>query len=387
MDRKKLDLCKNGIISIKNEAITAKQTPMTLQEARLLRLVIMQISKYDNSLMEYETTIPELADFLGITSTQTLYDDMFNICDKLTSQKIAVKTESSKHPWSFQPWMSEAIFNGSTIKLSLNEKVRPYVMQFNKLFTQYEMNDVLRIRSYYALRIYEILKMKFTSCKKKKNSFEFSLEQLRELTGTEEKFKQNGHFKLKVIDIAEREINEKTDLNIKIEMIKESRKYIGVRFIISEEKKKNELSSLSSEPEVLQDNPIPGQINLIDACKITDLLTEKNIPCSDNQAEQLLKAYDNDISERFLNNLDYVSKNKNIIYRVAYLLKIAKEDIAKEPDRISSDSKEKGKPRKTKSKKMTPISESRKQAYVELEKENQFAQELWTDLNISEMEK
>ena len=201
-------------LQLLNDGIIAKQTHMTMQEARLLRLVIMQVSQYDDDLMEYEVTIPEIANYFGITTTQTLYDDIFDICDKLTSKKIAIRTESTKNPWSFQPWMAEASYDGSVVKLALNKRIKPYVMEFNELFTQYEMKDILQLRSYYALRIYEILKMKYTSCRKKKNSFDFTLEELREMTGTEDKFKQIGIWKLRVIDIAEREINEKTDINM-----------------------------------------------------------------------------------------------------------------------------------------------------------------------------
>lgn len=378
MQDKKLDLCQNGKVSIRNDGITAKQTPMTLQEARLLRLVIMQISQYDDDLMSYETTIPELAVFLGITNTNTLYDDIFKICDKLTSQKIAIKTGSTKQPWSFQPWMSIASFDGSVLKLALNPTLRPYVMDFNTLFTQYEMHDILRLRSYYALRIYEILKMKYTSCLKKKNSFDFTIEELRDMTGTENKFAQTGHFRDKVLNIAEREINAKTDISVKIEEIKKSRRFIGFRFTVTEKAKTKQRKEPKQGLADKIETPIPGQIDLSGVYEIKALLESLNIPCSQTQAEKLFTAYDYDLA-RFKRNLDYVIQ-KCPDNPIAYLFSIKDEDIAPKADLPKPVKQE-----KTKSKKKNndePLSAERIQAYRDMEVDH--VEDLWPDLPITE---
>lgn len=377
MANKKLNLCGNGKISIRNDGIIAKQTPMTIQEARLLRLVIMQVSQYDDDLMEYEVTIPEIANYLGIATTQTLYDDIFNICDKLTSKKIAIKTESTKNPWSLQPWMAEASYDGSVVKLALNKRIKPYVMEFHELFTQYEMKDILQLRSYYALRIYEILKMKYTSCRKKKNTFDFTIEELREMTSTESKHNQIGHFRKKVIEIAEREINEKTDINITTEILKSSRKYIGVRFTVTEKSKLKRIEAPNPESASPAD-PIPGQVDLGDIYKVKELLNYKSIPCTIKQAEQLFVAYNSEISEQFLDNLDHVFKNKRIKNRVGYLITMANDHVAKESEIPIEVLEKKSNARKKKVETIEPMSESREQAYRDLEVE--FAEDLWPDL-------
>ena len=44
----------------------------------------------------------------------------------------------------------------------------------------------------------EILKMKYTSCRKKKKTFDFTIEELREMTSTENKHIQIGHFTVRL---------------------------------------------------------------------------------------------------------------------------------------------------------------------------------------------
>lgn len=374
-----LDLTKNKKVIMSNDAITGKQA-MDLREAKLLRLLIMQINMKDKNLMEYKASIKEIADCLEVDGSN-LYRDIQKICDSLTTRRLGIKTDDPKKQWKFYPWMSMAEYDGAgTLILGLNEKIRPFVIGLNTLFTQYEMIDILKINSFYALRIYELLKMEFTKFLKKKHAFEFTIQELREITDTEEKFKQIGSFRRNVIDIAEREINEKTDISIKVEEIKKSRKYIGFRFIVTEEKS---IQALDLEPETSAD-PVLDKGNITDIARIREILSSNNIPCSIKQAKQLFLAYDSEIGERFLDNLAYILKRKDVKNRVAYLLKIAKDHVAKEPGIVPADpaDKKKYKPRNNKIDPIETMSNSRKQAYIDMEVE--FAEDLWPELSVSE---
>lgn len=380
MTKLDIELTKNKKIVIKNEAIMGKQS-MDLREAKLIRLLIMQINKRDTELMEYEADITEIAKFLNIDSSN-LYRDIRSVCDSLTTRRLGIKMEDPKQPWKFYPWLSMAEYDGKgTIKIGLNEKIKSYVLELNELFTQYEMIDILAINSFYAIRIYEVIKKDYTSCRKYKNKFEYSIQELRELTDTEKKYSTIGAFKQNIIEIAEREINEKTDLLIKIEPIKKSRKYIGFRFIVNEKSKMKSIESVEMAVVKDKEQQIPGQIDYADALKILDLLADRNIPCTMDQAQQLLAAYDGQINGCFIDNLDYVAKNNRIKNRVAYLIKISNDHVAHEPDRPDQGTHQRKK-NKNRIETIEPMSEARKQAYLDLEVE--YTEDLWPDLPVDE---
>ena len=61
---------------------------------------------------------------------------------------------------------------------------------------------------------------------------ELDIDTIRIATGTEDKYRQMGHFKEKVIDKAVEEINEKTGYEISYEPLKISRKMVGFKFKI-----------------------------------------------------------------------------------------------------------------------------------------------------------
>ena len=61
--------------------------------------------------------------------------------------------------------------------------------------------------------------------------FDLSLEELREITGTEKKLKKLSDFKIRVLDKALKEIDENCNVVIKYENVKQGRKVIGFHFI------------------------------------------------------------------------------------------------------------------------------------------------------------
>ena len=72
-----------------------------------------------------------------------------------------------------------------------------------------------------------------------------SLEEIRECCGVKDKLKQYVHFKQKLLLIAQREINEKSDISFTFVEIKSSRKIVAIKFIIS----KNKAYELRNKPD------------------------------------------------------------------------------------------------------------------------------------------
>jgi Initiator Replication protein len=93
-------------------------------------------------------------------------------------------------------------------------------------------------QSSYGLGLYEFLKTRYIE-KKKKGYSEMTVNEFRSLMGLENgKYKEFKQLKKNVINTAIKEINEKTDLFVTIELEKMSRKVVKIRFQITENPKK-----------------------------------------------------------------------------------------------------------------------------------------------------
>jgi len=93
------------------------------------------------------------------------------------------------------------------------------------------------MNSAYSVRLYELL----VQWKTAKKTPVFELQQFREQLGVENnEYQRMYDFKNRVLDVAVKEINEKTDIQTSYDQVKRGRKIIGFKFVVKEKPKKTE---------------------------------------------------------------------------------------------------------------------------------------------------
>jgi len=231
MSEKKYKLIcdKDNYVVMENSLVKGQQD-MTLQEAKLLRLLITQAVKEDVNLKAYTITIVELSVFLQV-APNNLYRDIRLICDNLTQRVVRLGTNNPKNPWLTFPWMEFSSYDGAgNITLKLNQSIKPYVLELEKYYTQYQLKNILVLNSFYAIRLYELLK---TDEYRGTEYLEYSVSFLREFFDCKDNYTRISDFKRYVIERAEQEITRNTDLKIsKIEYIKKGRFINKIRFYL-----------------------------------------------------------------------------------------------------------------------------------------------------------
>lgn len=216
-----------------NDIIKGKQS-MTLQTARLIRLLVTQIAERDKDLKTYTCKITDLAKFLNIDSSN-LYRDIRGICECAMKSIVYIGTSNPKEPWEMFHWVSTAKYDGKgNLTLRLSDEIKPYVLELEKWFTQYKLKNILEFNSYYAIRLYEIIKCADGETGNTQSELEFEIEELRQYFGCENKYKPFADFKKNTIEVAVREINEKSDIWLKPTYKKWGRAYTSVSFEIHE---------------------------------------------------------------------------------------------------------------------------------------------------------
>ncbi len=216
-----------------NDIIRGKQS-MTLQTARLIRLLITQVVREDKDLKTYTCRITDLAKFFNIPKNN-LYRDIEKICETALKSLVYIGTGNPKQPWKRFHWVSSAEYDGEgNLTLRLSDEIKPYVLELDKWFTQYQLKNILEFNSYYAIRLYEILKCEDGATRNSRSEIEFEIDELRKYMDCEKKYKLFADFKRKVIEVAVREINEKSDIYLEVRYKKRSRSVSGVIFEIHE---------------------------------------------------------------------------------------------------------------------------------------------------------
>lgn len=222
-----------------SKVIQGKQT-MTLQVARMIRLIVAQVAMADDDLRTYTCKINELAKFLGVP-TNDMYRDIRKICANMMNSYIYLGTENPKSPWKMIHWVSTAEYDGmGTVTIKLSEELKPYVIGLSSYFTKYKLGEILSLNSYYAIRIYEIILCELgekrymtTDRYIDVEEISISIETLRKYLGCENKLIKMNDFYKKAIKVAVDEINEKTGIYLLTEYKKRGRKVDSIIFTVA----------------------------------------------------------------------------------------------------------------------------------------------------------
>ena len=301
-DTKVIDYNKNHYTVMANNIIRGKQS-MTLQEARLIRLLITQIAKDDKDFKTYKVNIQELARFLEIPDNN-LYRDIRNICQSLMSRTIKIQNGNQ---WKIFQWLQLAEYDGhGTITLMLSNQIAPYLLQLNAWFTQYQLKNILVMKSFYSIRLYELLKLTVGEDRRKKIEYTFSIQYLREYLECEHKFKQIGQFKDKILDIAVRDISEYSEYNCRYEGKKTGRSITDIIFYLElkeQKQEKKEEGEREKEQKELDLDDLIDQLREIINEKLKTKEYKAILEAANNNIELIQEKYELSKKQQKIENL------------------------------------------------------------------------------------
>ncbi|NMA58770.1 replication initiation protein [Clostridium cochlearium] len=222
---------KNNKLVVKHNKLIEFKGKMGLNELKLFSLVIADIKEQQDKIFKkYEINIDILKQ---TTEHKDFYNYMQEIAFNLENKRIIVENINEKGKRESYPIRlinrPKIVEDSKFLELYIDKDLIPYVLNLKKHFTQYQIENILRLNSRYSIRLYEIMKRwEFTE----KKEVEINLEELRNYLGVEEKYSRFYDFERWVLKVAKEEINKYTDLEIDYEKIKTRQSITSVLFFI-----------------------------------------------------------------------------------------------------------------------------------------------------------
>ena len=202
-----LDMCLNtsNYVCQANSLIGGKQA-LSINSAKIIRSAIMQVVREDSELRTYKVTISELAELLNV-SRNNLYRDIGKISDEILKSHVEIRLEQEGDAvrWKKINWVSFIEYQSDVgLAIKLNNDLKPYLLNLKQRYTQYTLDNILAMKSIYAIRIYELLQEQIRSMSMPfcGMDIELSVEYIRQSCGCEKKYERFSQFKEKVIDAA-----------------------------------------------------------------------------------------------------------------------------------------------------------------------------------------
>lgn len=233
-----------------NAIIQKSRYKLSLPEQKTIAYVCSMITPTSDNTYQLEYTF-DIRKYCRICGLD--YNNGKNYIDV----KAVLQSLSDKSMWLEQGdeevlvrWLAKVRTNKrkGTVFIRVDEDLVPYLFGLKKQFTEYQLIDVLAMKSAYSIRIYELLKS-YSGLKEKT----FALDELKKLLMVEDitSYERFPDFRRYVLDIAVREINNLTALHISYEPICKGRKVVKIKFIIHRKNGSEYVNAMANAEELL----------------------------------------------------------------------------------------------------------------------------------------
>ncbi|MBO3311020.1 replication initiation protein [Clostridium perfringens] len=308
---------EKNLVSKSNELINTRYN-LNLQEQKLILTLASMVQPDDSDFKSYNFKVKEFMELLEIKDKST-YKNLDKIIKSLMEKTFVIKKESGEY--IRLAWLSSAKYFKGNVTLEFSSNLKPYLLMLKENYTSYKLENILKLKSCYSVRLFEILKSNLY-----KKSLVIDLENLKYLLQADKKtYNLYGKFKEKILLKSQIELKEKTDIYFDFEEIKTGRKVTSLKFIIKSNKenkkllKENIISIENQDLEIIEDESV---------IKLKEIFKEG---ISIQNINKILESANNDI-EKIKKVYEY-SKTQKIDNLVGFMIKMVKDNNFEEPIR------------------------------------------------------
>lgn len=232
-----IEMCinRNNYVVQANDLIGGRQA-LGLNSAKLIRAAVMQIKPEDNEIKPYVVTIKQLSELLEV-SPQNLYRDIDEITNDIIANPVFIKAEDGKRvKWVKIPWVEFCQYESDVgVSLQLNLRLKPFLIALQSHYTQYTLENILAMKSVYAIRIFEMILSKIMTHTLPKKGTYVILDVEEIISGCElsDTYRIITNLKKRVLDVAVNEIKRVTLYDVSYENVKNGRKIEAFSFYVN----------------------------------------------------------------------------------------------------------------------------------------------------------
>ena len=287
-----------GIILIKkSNNLIESRYKFDIWETRFFLSVLGQIRREDEEFQVYRIWYRDVIKAFGLksgdsyaclrTAAQSLMGKSFFV----NYEENGVVREKQYHILREIDYLkagqeSKATESQEYIDVTVEQKMRPLLLQLQRNFTAYDLRNIVKL-GVYPVRVYELLKQ-YESIGHRK----LEVEEMKKMFEVVDQYKLFADFYRWVITPAVKEINAHTDLTItKVEKIKEGRRVVSLRFSFHV-KSEDVLRKMRGEPQ-------QKQLDFGFDQEAYDEMDNDHSPESETEKDKLFNLFHEEVVQKF----------------------------------------------------------------------------------------
>ena len=230
----KIEDNKNNIVKKHKDLVWEARYRLSELGIKVVSVLISMIRVNDDDFQQYALKVSDFKELIGSDSKNT-YDYTHRLIKELLSKTLKIGDEQFA-------WISYGKYvEGSDVMIfEVNRHLKPYLLELKSNFLEYNIVNIMPLRSSYVIRLYELFKSKWSEYKHynksaKSYTFDLKIDWLREHFEIPVSYRYNDI--KRVIEKARKQLKEKTDIQFTYKEQKIGRKVDRLIVTIKENNK------------------------------------------------------------------------------------------------------------------------------------------------------
>ena len=306
---------------VKDNALMNASYNLDLVEQRLILLAIVEARESGKGINANDPLTVHAESYInqfGVHRT-TAYQALKDACKDLFARQFSYQEKRERGRANITSrWVSQIAYidETATVEIIFAPAVVPLITRLEEQFTQYDIEQISGLSSAYAVRMYELLICWRSTGK----TPVIELGEFRKRIGVlDTEYTRTDNLKMRVIELALKQINDHTDITATYEQHKKGRTITGFSFKFKQKKKTESKTSKNSDssPRIEKPSQIPTNIvkqpenaHLSDlqhrASKITGLIMSNRLSDrfkqSDESIMQMMARIQSEITDEAIAN-------------------------------------------------------------------------------------
>lgn len=226
---------KNCIVKKHNDLVNKARYSLSEDGIKLVSMLIAMINKDDETFQEYHIKVSDFAKLKGSNSNNN-YESVHKIIKELLSCPIKIGNLQANFIASgeYKEGTATAVFE-------ISQKLKPYLLELKNDFLEYDLKDILMLKSGYVIRLYELIvqqwrEYKYYNKNAKSFTFDFEIEKMRTLFEIPTSYLYKD-IRVNIIDKAQEQFKDKTNISFEYEEYKIGRAVKRLKITVKENNK------------------------------------------------------------------------------------------------------------------------------------------------------
>jgi len=242
-------------IIVKDNALINASYNLDTVEQRLILLAILQARETKTGIDANTRLRIHASDYMDRfnVNKHAAYKALKTAVTNLFGRQFSYQTideKTGKQKKVISRWVQNIAYidDAATLEVTFTMDVVPLITRLEKQFTSYQLKQVTQLTGKYAIRLYELL----IAWREVGKTPTFEITDFRSKLGLGlDDYPRIDTFKRRVLESAVKQINEHTDIIVKVEQHKEGRSICGFSFSFKQKKLAKKQLESSRDPNIL----------------------------------------------------------------------------------------------------------------------------------------